>query len=34
MIRIRYEGVGGGAAQRVTREAKMAKRMMIDMVRY
>jgi hypothetical protein len=29
-----YEGGGGRAAQRVTREAKMVERTMIDMVRY
>jgi hypothetical protein len=29
-----YRRVGGRAAQRVTREAKMAERMMIDMVQY
>jgi hypothetical protein len=34
MIRNGYGRVGGRAAQRVIREAKMAERMMIDMVRY
>jgi hypothetical protein len=34
MIRNGYGRVGGRAAQRVTREVKMAERMMIEMVQY
>jgi hypothetical protein len=34
MIHNGYGRVGRRAAQRVTREAEMAERMMIDMVRY
>ncbi len=34
MIRGRYGGGGGRAAQSVIREAKMVERTMIDMVRY
>ncbi len=34
MIRGGYGGGGGRAAQSVTREAKMAERTMIEMIRY
>ncbi len=34
MIRNGYGRVGGRVAQRVTREEKLAERMMIDMVQY